>query len=111
MIENQYAVKIMPLAEGHIKKIADYISFQLMAPLAADNWLVAVGKQIKSLSTFPSSHPLVDKEPWRSKGVRKLLIKNFIAYFKVDEEKKLVSVIGVVYGKTDQLKQLKQMKF
>jgi hypothetical protein len=37
-------------------------------------------------------------------------VKNFYIYFWIDEEKKKVQVIGVVYQKRDQRRQLMEME-
>ena len=66
---------------------------------------------INSLTDMPKRMSLVDEEPWRSEGVRKALVKNFIIYFWVDDENVKVQVIAVIYEKRDQLEQLKRIQF
>ena len=46
---------------------------------------------------------LVEEEPWRSKGVHKMPVKNHLVYYWVDEEAKSVYVTAVIYGRRDQL--------
>ena len=52
---------------------------------------------------MPSRYPLVEEEPWRSKGVHKMPVKNHLVYYFVKEEAKLVYVPAVIYGRRDQL--------
>ena len=40
-------------------------------------------------------------EPWTSKGVRKLIIGNFVALYVVIPERSAVSVIRVAHGSRD----------
>ena len=58
---------------------------------------------------MPKRHSLVDEEPWRSEGVRKIVVKNFLIYFWVDDENMRVQVTAVIYAKRNQLVQLAKM--
>jgi toxin ParE1/3/4 len=58
---------------------------------------------------MPARFPLVDKEPWRTNGIRKMPVKNFVVYYCIDESKKEVWITAVVYSKRDQLNALKEM--
>lgn len=59
-------------------------------------------KSILSLAEFPYRHPLVSEEPWHSRGIRKMPIKPYVAYYDICEEKKLVSVETLCHGKQNQ---------
>ena len=71
----------------------------------------ALEKAMASLSTFPQRAMLVTEEPWSQQGVRKLLCKNFLIYFSIEEIPRRVVVLGVVYARRDQLHQLKNLDF
>ncbi len=58
---------------------------------------------------MPKRHSLVDEEPWRTEGVRKIVVKNFLIYFWVDNENMRVQVTAVIYAKRDQMVQLAKM--
>ena len=53
--------------------------------------------------------PLTEEEPWHSRGVHKLPVKNYLVYFWVDEETKKVQVFGIIYGRRDQRHQLSNL--
>ena len=63
-----------------------------------------------SLAHMPGRVRLVDEEPWRSEGVRMKAVKNFLMYFWIDEEKKLVQVFAVIYARRDQVSALSSME-
>ena len=65
---------------------------------------------ILKLSVLPKKYPLIEEEPWRSEGVRKIVVKNFLVYYWIDEEYNKVQVTAVIYSKRDQIKQLKNME-
>lgn len=93
-----------------MREIAHYISYDLMAPEAADNLLDDLKASILKLSVLPKKYPLIEEEPWRSEGVRKIVVKNFLVYYWIDEEYNKVQVTVVIYSKRDQIKQLKNME-
>lgn len=104
-----YKVKIMPLALSQLSETVKYISEILLVPDTAMKWLDTLQNAIAKLNSMPERHPLVEEEPWRSKGIRKFLVKGFFIYYLVMEEIKTVSVTSVVYGRQNQIAALKQL--
>ena len=51
----------------------------------------------------------IDEQPWGSYGFRKIRVKNYYIYFWIDEEKKQVQIIAVIYVQMDQLKQIENV--
>ena len=107
---NKYEIKVTRQALEQMREIAHYISYDLMAPEAADNLLDDLKASILKLSVLPKKYPLIEEEPWRSEGVRKIVVKNFLGYYWIDEEYNKVQVTAVIYSKRDQIKQLKNME-
>ena len=65
--------------------------------------------EITKLSGFPKKYALIDEEPWRTEGVRKIVVKNFLIYYWVDDENNRVQVTAVIYSRRDQIRQLANM--
>lgn len=107
---NKYEIKVTRQALEQMREIAHYISYDLMAPEAADNLLDDLKASILKLSVLPKKYPLIEEEPWRSEGVRKIVVKNFLVYYWIDEEYNKVQVTAVIYSKRDQINQLKNME-
>ena len=42
-------------------------------------------------------------------GFRKIRVKNYYIYFLVDESRKEVQILAVIYARRDQVKQLEQL--
>lgn len=106
-----YEVKVTRQALEQMQEITHYIAHELCAPDAAYDLLDEMEDTINALTDMPKRMPLVDEEPWRTEGVRKALVKNFIIYFWVDDENVKVQVIAVIYEKRDQQEQLKRIQF
>ena len=92
-----------------MQDIVDYISSELLAPVAADRLLDKMEEVIKSLSLYPGKYALIEEEPWRSEGVRKIIVKNFFIYYWVDDKNSRVQIIAVIYSRRDQIKQLAEV--
>lgn len=54
-------------------------------------------EQMRETVGFPKKHALIDEEPWRTEGVRKVKVKNFPVYYWVDDENHKVQVTAVIY--------------
>ena len=106
---NEYEVRVTRQALEQMKEIVHYISNDLMAPDAADNLLDKMKAEITKLSSFPKKQALIDEEPWRTEGVRKIVVKNFLIYYWVDDENNRVQVTTVIYSRRDQIRQLSNM--
>lgn len=52
-------------------------------------------EQVEKLDDMPNRFPLFEKEPWRSRGLRKLIIDNYIAFYYPNELVKEVVVFHV----------------
>ena len=105
----QYEVKITEYALEAMRGIAHYISYDLLAPQAAVNTLNAIRAEIRSLNTLPSRVALTDDEPWRSEGIHKMPVNNYLVYFWINEDEHIVQVTNVVYARRDQKNVLQDM--
>lgn len=108
---DRYSIVITPYAEAQLKETVDYIAVELANPIAANTFIDRIQEKISRLKDYPEAYPLVKENPWNEIGVRKAIVKSFIVYFKVDDGRREVDVLAVVYGKMDQLNQLKKLDF
>jgi toxin ParE1/3/4 len=109
MADKTYIVKITTQAEEQLQAIVKYIASELKVSKAALRLLDEIESSISSLSQFPQRVALTEEEPWRSTGIHKMPVKNFLVYFWIDEENRKVQVTAIIYGRRDQIKQLSQM--
>ena len=75
---NEHEVRVTRQALEQIKEIVHYISNDLMAPDAAHKLLDKMKAEITKRSSLPKKHDLIDEEPWRTEGVRKVVIPSII---------------------------------
>ena len=105
----EYSVKLTSYSIFQIQETVSHISKVLLAPETAIAWSDYLENQIAKLDTMPARFPLVDQEPWRTNGIRRMPVKNFVVYYFIDENSKEVWVTSVVYSKRNQLNALKEM--
>ncbi|MBQ7021789.1 MAG: type II toxin-antitoxin system RelE/ParE family toxin [Phascolarctobacterium sp.] len=104
-----YGVILTPYAQKHLRNIFYYIHYELKAEMAAKSVLNSLKGAIDSLSFYPARHLLVELEPFKSKGLRKMVVKNYLIYFKIYEPIGVVRVVAVIYAKSNQIERLKEL--
>ena len=100
---DSYRIIVTPDAKADITELRDYIANVLLSPKTARSYIQNLRKEIGKLSEMPTRIKLIDDEPWHSRGVRKFIVRNFLVYFRVEEDKKTVYILNVIYAKRDQL--------
>lgn len=104
-----YKINISTIAKNQLVDIVNYIAYELQAPQAALKISKLLQQEINSLAFMPSRIALVSQEPWHSKGVRKLIVKQILVYFFIDDNKREVNIIGIINSRMDQLKHLHKL--
>lgn len=76
------------------------IANTLEAPDTALKYIRGIRQEIEKLETFPAAINVIDDEPWRSRGVRRKIYKNFYIYYRVDNDNKRVYILKYNLRKT-----------
>lgn len=94
---DKYEVMLYPRAFRDIDDIYAYIAIEKLSPEIVKGQTDRIWQAIRSLEEFPESHQ--DRAVGRhaGKGYKQLVIDNYIAIFKVDENIKKVFVVTVQY--------------
>ena len=104
-----YQIIITPDAESDLIELRNYISDVLMARDTARSYVRAIREEIAALNEMPARYKAVDLEPWRSRGIRRVMAKNFYIYYRVEEKSKQVFILNIIYARRDQLQILERM--
>lgn len=104
-----YKVKLTDHAVAQLQEAVIYISKVLQASTVAKHWAARVKKELASLSTMPARYPLTEEEPWHTEGIHRMSVENFLVYYWINEEKKIVWITAIVYARRDQLRVLREM--
>ncbi len=99
----QYHVTMTSKAAEQVLQIADHIANTLMEKDAADRWYEQLCEKIDSLTSFPNRFQLVNEEPWRGFGLRKMVVHNYHVLYWIDEDTKTVIITAVFYYRFNQI--------
>lgn len=109
MASKKYDYVLTELAESDIDDAFEYIELDLANPDAASDFADELEEKLNELRKTPKSGRLVENEFLKRDDVRRILVGNFIAYYIIDDEKKQIVVLRVVYSKRDQGKILREV--
>ena len=76
----RYQVEITKYAYKQMRDIARYVKSKLKNPDAAKRLLNDLKTAAISLEKMPHRIPLTDEQPWRSEGIRKMPVKNYLKW-------------------------------
>ena len=98
-----YKIEYLPSALRDLTEIADYIGVKLNNPDAAerlsDNIVSTIDKLAEMPYRYPVYYPLAafSVKPLKME-YRKMVVKNYLVFYWVNEEKNLVTIARVIYG-------------
>ncbi len=86
-----------------MREIYNYISIKLMAKIQSDKLFTEVRQRIKELSIFPRMYAKIEKYDETDKVYHKMVVKNYIILYTIDEENKKVFISHMFYSKRNYL--------
>ena len=95
-MENRLRLKIYPLAQADMEQIFRYISEDLCNPTAALGQINDFEKAFDNICIFPESCPIIRNEYVKDGSLRKLIVNNYIAFYRVKDNE--IQIIRVLYG-------------
>ena len=102
-----YKIEFTDKAEEDLFSSLSYIANVLKAPTAAKKLLEEIENKVKILESSPFCCALVSDEYLKTKGIRSLLVKNYLVFYIVKEEENIASIIRILYGRRNWMKLLK----
>ncbi|NLX93127.1 MAG: type II toxin-antitoxin system RelE/ParE family toxin [Clostridiales bacterium] len=97
----KYRVDISEPAEDDLRDIARYISSQLSVPMTAIKMIEAIEEALSKLSDMPHGYPALRDDRLASMGYRRVDVKNYTAFFTINEKEKVVDVERILYARRD----------
>jgi plasmid stabilization system protein ParE len=99
----RYSIEISEPAENDLFDIIGYISTQLSAPESAINIMEAIEEAVENLADMPYKCPIVADERLGTMGYHRLIVKNYIVFFMIDENERIVDIVRILYARRDWL--------
>lgn len=94
----KYKLIFSPQFENDLDKAFEYICNNLSSPSAAKKLMSEIDKSVSFAADNPYMYPLCP-ERLSHLGLRKIVVKNYIAIYFVNEENKSVNFLNLFYGR------------
>jgi len=99
---DSHKVEFAKDADRDLRGIFAYLRSQSVSEWRALKFVAAIRAEIsRCLSFSPQGYRLVDDNILAARGQHKLIVKNYLAFFTVDEEKNIAYVERIIHGKRD----------
>ena len=95
-----YMIHFSNNAKRDLRNIVNYISNVLIEPDIAIKVFNEIMFNIYKLSYLGVSFRILDIKGIKENGIRKFVVKNYLVFYTVDKDKKIVDIKRIIYGKT-----------
>lgn len=96
-----YKLEFLPSAQQDMVEIVRYISKELHNPTAANRLATSFLEAADRAAAFPYATPSYTPMRPLKHEYRKLIVQNYLMFYWVDEQKKVVTMAYVTYAKRD----------
>ena len=96
-----WSIEFSSYADTDLREIYEYIAVKLHKPGIAGNLIRRIESRVSKLSISPQSHAIYPREPWRSRGLRRVNVGKYAVFFIPKEENNLTVVLRIIYGGRD----------
>ena len=94
-----YKLKILPIAKKDIDNIVSYIANNLKNPSAARNLVQKIIYEFNLILEFPYGSSIYIPLKKLNYEYRSTKVKNFLIFYTIDESKKTITIIRILYEK------------
>ena len=105
-MSDKYDIKLSIKAKDDLKSIVLYIKNDLNEPSIARKYANIIKMEIKKLEYLPQKFAIIDDDAVKDLNMRKLIIKNYSAFYRINEEKKIVNVERILYSASNWINKL-----
>jgi len=88
-------------AETDMLDIFDYIANVLLEPYIAMNQIRRIRERILKLNQMPERYPVYDRDPWKTRGFRRMTVDNYTVFYVADSNSSTVTALAVIYAARD----------
>lgn len=96
-----YQILYLETAKKDIDDIVYYITHDLKNYTAARDFVQKLLKEVNNIKEFPYSNAVYESFKTLENQYRKCQVKNYLIFYLVDEQEKIVIISRVIYQKRD----------
>lgn len=97
----KYKIQLAIKAKNDFVGIIKYIRYNLLEPNIAKRYAKTIKEEIKKLEYMPQKFNITHSNIIKDDEIRKMVIKNYIVFYSIDENEKIVNVERILYGGTN----------
>ena len=97
----KYKVQLSNQAKEDYKSIIRYIKYKLLEPNIAERYAELIKNELNTLKNNPQRFAIIDYDIIKKYNFRKLIIKNYIVFYRINEDTKIVNVERILYDGTN----------
>jgi addiction module RelE/StbE family toxin len=101
----KYKVWMTRRAQIDLQGAADYISFELFSPAAAEKLLDDFSEKTRELAEYPEGYALVTDSVLRSWGIRSITVSNYLILYTVHKD--TVFIVRFLHQRRDWIRLLR----
>lgn len=105
----KYKVIVSEIAEQDLENIILYLKNDLSGDIIADKYKILFKQNLKLLEDIAESMPVLDEKLTGHKDIRKLNVKNYIIFYKIDKQNNITYVVRIGHSFMDWEKYLKDV--
>lgn len=94
-----YKLEILPIAKNDMDNIIYYISNHLQNPTAAKKIAQEFVNQARSITEFPYQFSVYRPVGPLKYEYRNIKVKNFLMFYIINEENKIITIVRILYQK------------
>lgn len=97
----KYDIVIQKIAELDLDGIVEYIYNGLHERRIAFAVYKRITENICSLKEMPKRCSVIDEEPYKTLGTRRLIVDNYSMFYYVDDETMTIYILRILYNHRD----------
>ena len=105
----KYKIIVSETAEQDLENIILYLKNDLSGDIIADKYKILFKQNLKLLEDIAESVSVLDEKLTGHKDIRKLNVKNYIIFYKIDKQNNITYVVRIGYSFIDWEKYLKDL--
>ena len=98
---DEYRIRYSLSSIEDLAGIRHYFLFEWQDSIAAEKLVNSICDAIRALDLMPSRFQLVERSPWKEKNTHRMIVKNHLVYYHINEEEKLVYIARILSCRQD----------
>ena len=96
---DKYKIQFSKDARNDLKDIYIYIKYNLQEPVIAKKFIDKIRNEIYKLRDNPTIYAIIKDEIIKKREIRKIKVNNYIVFYRLEENNKIVEIVRIMYGR------------